>query len=90
MFDMVIQNRKCKHFLVFLTGLVPEATSEATVPVPDQEGSLAPSLEEANHVLATAGLILDPTPANLVLDHANPGPILLSGNPSPAPRAAPR
>lgn len=70
-----------------IRGLVPPGTREIS-PTPDLEGSLAPSQEKENHILAIA----DHTPvhANPNLAHApaSPAPVQLTVNPSPVPRAA--
>lgn len=47
-------------------GLVPAAIRDGIIPAPGLRESLAPSQENANHVLALADLVLDPTNPNLV------------------------
>lgn len=71
--------------------LVPIATRDVRIPAPDLEGSLAPSQEKENHILAIAGLF--PGLANLNLNlvlalaPASPNPVRPIGNPSLAQRA---
>lgn len=66
---------------LFPTGLVPVATRDAIIPVLDLDGSQG----KANHVLATAGPVLDLPNPSLVHAHANPIPVQLTA--SPAQRA---
>ena len=75
--------------MLLLTGLVPLATRGIN-PTPDLEGSLAPSQEKANPILAIAGHTLVPANPNLIHAPASPAPIHLTGNPSLVLRAAPR
>lgn len=72
-------------------GLVPAAIRDGIIPAPGLRESLAPSQENANHVLALAGLVLDPTdPTNPNLVHAlaNLGLAQPSTSPSLVQRAA--
>lgn len=72
-------------------GLVPAAIRDDIIPAPGLRESLAPSQENANHVLALADLVLDPTdPTNPNLVHtlANLGLAPPSTSPSLVQRAA--
>lgn len=69
-------------------GLVPAAIRDGIIPAPGLRESLAPSQENANHVLALADLVLDPTNPNLVHALANLGLAPLSTSPSLVQRAA--
>lgn len=69
-------------------GLVPAAIRDGIIPAPGLRESLAPSQENANHVLALADLVLDPTNPNLVHALANLGLAPPSTSPSLVQRAA--
>lgn len=68
--------------------LVPIATSDVIIPAPDLEGSLVPSREKENLILAITGHALGPVNPNLIQAPTSPDHVLQTENPSHVQRAA--